>query len=168
MNRRTFLTRSLGGSLALLAAGSLAGCGFHLRGRGQASMRFDRLTLAAPNAPLTDAVRQALQGSGVDTVDDAPWRLTLGNEHLEETPLTANDTGSRDIELRLSVPFSVQRNRDDAYLLERQTIEVSSIYQTNAGDLLVRDDRRETAVEDLRHEAASRLLDRLQSLAPAP
>ncbi|MBZ9556476.1 MULTISPECIES: LPS assembly lipoprotein LptE [unclassified Modicisalibacter] len=167
MNRRTFLTRSLGGSLALLAAGSLAGCGFHLRGRDQVAMRLDRLTLAGPAAPLTDAVRQTLRRSGVDTVDDAPWRLNLDTERLVETPLTTNDAGSRDIELRLSVPFSVQRVQDDAYLLERQDLEVSSIYQTNASDLLVRGDRREAAIKDLRREAASRLLDRLQSLDPS-
>ncbi|MBZ9568745.1 LPS assembly lipoprotein LptE [Modicisalibacter tunisiensis] len=168
MKRRTFLNRALHTSMALVAAGALAGCGFQLRGQGRNLAGLDSLALDAPPGPLADAVRQALEGAGVAVHAQAPWRLNLGAEQLDEINLTANNAGSRTVELQLGVPFSVQRQRDDAYRLERQTLTVSTTYEAGTSDLLARDDRRERAVQSLRQEAARRLIDRLQSLADAP
>jgi len=168
MKRRTFLNRALRTSAALVAAGTLAGCGFQLRGQGRNLAGLDSLALDTPPGPLGNAVRQALEGAGVAVREQAPWRLNLGAEQLDEVELTTNNAGSRAIELQLGVPFSVQRQRDDAYRIERQTLTVSTTYQAGTSDLLARDDRRQQAVQSLRQEAARRLIDRLQSLADTP
>ncbi|SDM20221.1 Lipopolysaccharide-assembly [Modicisalibacter muralis] len=162
MKRRTFL-KSLGVIATGVAMGGLAGCGFHLRGQGE-PLGFDRLTLTAPIGELTDSVRRELANADVMLVDDAPLRVNLGPENIQEYTLTAGDTGTQEIELRLTAPFSVQRTRDGAYLLDQQRIEVVTTYLANDDDLLVLGDLREQALEDLRREAARQLLSRLRSL----
>ena len=163
MKRRTFLTKSLGVMVTGAAVASLAGCGFHLRGQSE-PLGFDRLTLVAPIGELADSVRRELTNADVALVDDAPLRVNLGPESIQEYTLTAGGSGSQEIELRLSAPFSVQRTRDDAYLINQQQIEVATTYLANDSNLLVLSDLREQALDDLRREAARQLLNRLRSL----
>lgn len=163
MKRRTFLTKSLGVMAAGAAMASLAGCGFHLRGRSE-PLGFDRLTLTAPIGELADSVRRELRNADVTLTDDAPLRVNLGSERIQEYELTAGGSGSQEIELNLTVPFSVQRASDNAYLLDQQRIEVVTTYLTNDDNLLVQGDLREQALDDLRREAARQLLSRLRSL----
>lgn len=159
MKRRTFIK-----SLGVMAAGaSLAGCGFHLRGQSE-PLGFDRLTLVAPIGELADSVRRELTNADVALVDEAPLRVNLGPENIQEYTLTAGGSGSQEIELRLSAPFSVQRTRDGAYLINQQQIEVVTTYLTNDDNLLVLSDLREQALDDLRREAARQLISRLRSL----
>ncbi|HET8790932.1 MAG TPA: LPS assembly lipoprotein LptE [Modicisalibacter sp.] len=165
MKRRTFLTKSLGMMATGVAMASLAGCGFHLRGQRE-PLSFDRLTLVAPIGELADYVRRELRNAEVALVGDAPLRVSLGPERIEEFVLTAGGSGSQEIELHLTAPFSVQRTRDGAYLLNQQWVEVTTTYLANDDNLLVRGDLREQALDDLRREAARQLLTRLRALEP--
>lgn len=164
MKRRTFLTKSLGMVLAGTAMASLAGCGFHLRGLDQPPLGFDTLTLSAPVGDLTDEVTRELDNAGVTLAEDAPLRVNLGQERVQDVDLTGGDSGSQEYELQLSTPFSVQRTSDNAYLIDQQRLEVVTTYQANYSDLLARGDLREQALDDLRRDAARQLLNRLRSL----
>lgn len=164
MKRRTFLTRSLGLASAGLVAATLPGCGFHLRGLDLPTLGIDRLALSAPIGELTDIVRRQLINDGVTLTEEAPLRVNLGHERIEEFILTGGDSGSQEIELRLRVPFSVQRTSDNAYLLDQQLIEVTTFYQVSDSNLLVRSDLRKRALDELRNDAARQLLYRLRAL----
>ncbi|WP_136066717.1 LPS-assembly lipoprotein LptE [Modicisalibacter radicis] len=165
MKRRTFLTRSL--SVALLGAGiaALPGCGFHLRDTGASQdVGIDSLALAATPSALGDSVGRALRDAGIELSDAAALRLNLGTERIQEIDLSAGGSGTREIELQLEVPFSVQRTGDDAYLLDQQRVAVATTFRANDNELLTQDDDRERALESLRRDAAQRLLDRLRNL----
>ncbi|WP_148255062.1 LPS-assembly lipoprotein LptE [Aidingimonas lacisalsi] len=161
MRRRTFLTHTL----ALMGAASLTGCGFQLRGLGSDVATIDSLALDAADSDLTSVVRSELESGGTRLDDAAPLRLNLGKESLRQSVLTFGSAGSREIELTLTAPFSVQRSADDAYLMNQEQIEVTTSYSVNDDNLLAQDDLRAEATERLRQEAARQLLDRLRPLA---
>lgn len=164
MKRRTFLTCLAGIGTALV----LSGCGFQLRGYGAPELSIDRLALSAadsgPRALLTQRVAQALESAGVTLDDSAPLRLNLGEASTTERELTFGDAGNQEREVTLTVPFSVQRTADGAYLLDQQQIESRGSFYTSSDQLLSRDSQREQLLDDLRDDAARRLIDRLRAL----
>ena len=97
--------------------------------------------------------------------DDAARVLNLGNETYSERRLGGLDSGPRELELTLEVPFSVQRRADGAYLLDQQRLAVSERLTVNDDELLSQDAEREAVRERLRDEAARQLLDRLRALS---
>lgn len=167
MNRRTFLTRTLALPVAVTLGAGLAGCGFQLRGMERQALGIDALTLAAPETPLTDSVRRELESAGTALAEEAPLRLNLGAERIEETSLRGGDMVNDEIELRLTAPFSVQRTSDSAYLLDQQRLEVVTTYLVNNDNPLVRDEQRDAALANLRQSATRQLLERLRALSPA-
>ena len=106
-----------------------------------------------------------LTRAGTQIDDQAELRLNLGRATINETNRGLAGAGSRDIDLTLTVPFSVQRQANDAYLLDQQTLNVSERISINDNDLLAQDDTRRAARERLREAAARQLLERLRPLA---
>lgn len=166
MKRRTFLIQSLALAFSGTLGASLTGCGFRLRGVQQQALGIDALVLAAPETALTVSVRRELAKAGVSLTADAPQRLNLGDEHIQKISLRGGDVINDEIELRLSAPFSVQRTRDGAYLLDQQRLEAATTYLVNNDDPLVRDEQYEAALADLRQNAARQLRERLRAFAP--
>ncbi|SDM67363.1 LPS-assembly lipoprotein [Franzmannia pantelleriensis] len=164
MQRRRFLHLSLAAGAGL----ALAGCGFHLRGLDTPVMSLDSIALVAADSDLTPAVQAALERAGTAIRDDAPLRLNLGDESFRESRRTFGSAASREIEMTLRAPFSVQRQRDNAYLLNQQQLEVSTNFSISDDNLLAQEDLREEARQELREEAARRLLDRLRALDSQP
>lgn len=169
MQRRRFLKQGLKvamGAAAVSVLGlGLSGCGFQLRGYGESIPALDALALAGANDDLTPVVRKALTRAGTQIDDQAALRLNLGRATINETNRGMAGAGSRDIDLTLTVPFSVQRQANDAYLLDQQTLNVSERISINDNDLLAQDDTRRAARERLRKAAARQLLERLRPLA---
>nr|WP_298415772.1 LPS assembly lipoprotein LptE [uncultured Halomonas sp.] len=164
MKRRTFLTRSLN-LLAMSMAGiALTGCGFQLRGLEQQALGFDTLDLNAPPTAFTDELKRRFAIEGVALTDDAPLRLNIGSPRTSEVALGGGDLNYEEVELNLTVPFSVQRSSDNAYMLDQQVIQVVTTYQTSDGNLLVRDDLRDQTVKTLQRDAIRQLLERLRTL----
>ncbi|TLF48591.1 hypothetical protein FEI13_12785 [Halomonas urmiana] len=161
MQRRHLLRLGLAAGATL----ALAGCGFRLRGYDQPLVGLDALALAGPETALRRLVTRRLEGAGTRVHDDAARVLTLGNEAFSERRLGGLDSGPRELELTLGVPFSVQRRADGAYLLDQQRLEVSERLTINDDELLAQDAERETVRERLRGEAARQLLDRLRALS---
>lgn len=160
MQRRTFLNLAVAGSASLV----LAGCGFRLRGLDTPLLAMDTIALVASDSDLTPVVRETLENAGTRVRQDAPLRLNLGSESFRESQRTFGTTGSREIEISLTAPFSVQRTSDNAYLLDQQRIEVSTNIQVSSDNLLAQDDMLAEARQRLRQEAADQLLDRLRPL----
>ena len=165
MQRRSFLTRMALCSILGVAALSLGGCGFHLRGLGDTTLTVDRLALDAADSPLTSVVRNALEQAGTQLDQDAALRLTLGSEDIQRRELGVGETGSREIEMTLRAPFAVQRREDAAYLIHQQQLEVTTTVNVQDSNLLARDDQIKEALKELRQRAAQQLLDRLRPLS---
>jgi LPS-assembly lipoprotein len=162
MQRRDLLrlTLAAGAGLALTA------CGYRLRGL-ESGRVIEELSLAGPESELSRRVADHLAGAGTRLHDDAPLILNLGAESFSERRLSVLDSGPREVELSLAVPFSVQRRRDGAYHLDQQRIEVDTRITVTDDELLVQEDIREEAREQLRREAARLLLARLRAIPQA-
>ncbi|PRY71895.1 LPS-assembly lipoprotein LptE [Halomonas ventosae] len=160
MQRRTLLQLGLatGASLAL------AGCGFRLRGLDQPVVAIDALALEGADSDLARQVARRLESAGTRTDEQAERVLNLGQESFRERRLSVLDSGPRDLEMTLEVPFSVQRRADGAYLLDQQRLEVSERLTVNDDELLAQDDLREATRERLRDQAVRQLMDRLRAL----
>ncbi|WP_110648422.1 LPS assembly lipoprotein LptE [Salinicola peritrichatus] len=150
--------------LIALALTALAGCGFQLRGLHQPELALSEISLSANVSPFSEEVRRTLESAGTDVVDDADLRLNLGDERLGESRLTRSDSGSRETEITLTAPFSVQRASDSAYLLNQQRLEVSTTVLLSTDDLYSVDQVRSEAIQRLRRDAANQLIDRLTAL----
>lgn len=160
MQRRRFLHLTLAASASL----ALAGCGFRLRGLDQPLLSLDSIRLTAVDSPLVPVVRETLENADTRIADDAPLRLNLGIETFHESQRTFGSAASREIEMTLTVPFSVQRQHDNAYLLDQQQLETSTNFSVSLDNLLAYDDLHEEARQQLRRDAATQLLDRLRAL----
>lgn len=149
---------------------ALAGCGFHLRGMGQGdALSIDQIALASaggPIDPLLRQVEQELKSAGVAIRDEAPWRLNLGESAFQERELTYGDAGVQERQVTLTVPWSLQRVSDGAYLTSQEELTLDGTYYTSSDQLLTRDDARQQLYIELRRQAARRLLYRLQAIAP--
>jgi LPS-assembly lipoprotein len=160
MQRRAFLHLTLIGGASLV----LAGCGFRLRGLDSPGSVIDEVTLTGPDNDLLRLTEERLEVAGTRVHDEASRVLNLGMEEYRERRLSVLATGPREIEAFLTLPFSVQRRHDGAYLLDQQRIEVSIRFTLSDDNLLSQDDLRHEARTQLQEEAVRRLLDRLGAL----
>jgi LPS-assembly lipoprotein len=162
MQRRTFLNMMMAGSGTLM----LAGCGFRLRDFETPVLAQESLALSGVDSELMRLAGERLDAAGTHVHDDAELVLNLGDETFRERRLGVLDSGTREHELDLSVPFSVQR-RDGAYLLDQQRLEASTRFMVNDDNPLSNEDLRDEAMQQLRQQAVQQLMDRLRSLAEA-
>ncbi|WP_373190416.1 LPS assembly lipoprotein LptE [Halomonas sp.] len=160
MYRRHFLRIGLvaGASLAL------AGCGFRLRGFDEPLEAIDALALEGAESELAQQVARRLKSSGTRVDEQAALVLNLGPEDFRERRLSVLDSGPRELEMSLEVPFSVQRRSDGAYLLDQQRLAVREQIMVNDDELLAQEELRQAARDRLRDAAVSQLMDRLRAL----
>ena len=162
MQRRTFLRAGVIAGAAL----ALAGCGFRLRGFDTPGLAIAELTLAGSNSEFYQLTEERLTRAGTQVHDHAALQLNLGQESFREHRLSVLESGPQEHELRLTVPYSVQRRSDNAYLLAEQHLEVSTRFTLSDANLLAQDELREEARRELREDALRRLLERLRTLSP--
>ncbi|MCM5703029.1 LPS assembly lipoprotein LptE [Larsenimonas salina] len=167
MKRRALLSTTL----ALAATLTLSACGFQLRGYQDTTLPFSTLTVNSSDGGGTrdlayQAVTRALKNADVTLDATAPLRLNLGKSSFDEHELTFGDAGSQERQVVFTLPYSVQRTRDGAYLEDQQSVETSGTYTTSEDRLLSRDSQRSDLEDDLRREAAQQLIERLQTLKP--
>lgn len=162
MQRRTFLHAGFIAGAAL----TLVGCGFRLRGFDTPGLAITELTLAGSNSEFYRLTEERLMRAGTQVHDRATLILNLGPENFREHRLSVLESGPQEHEMRLTVPYSVQRRSDNAYLLAEQRLEVSTRLTLSDTNLLAQDELREEARRELREEALRRLLERLRTLTP--
>lgn len=160
MNRRSFLATSMAASAAVL----LSACGFRLRGTGSMP-NLPPLTLEGDTqSDMARELATRLERQGDTGGGNAEWRVTLGSPRLDERRLGGEGRGTRDHELTLSSTVSVQRLGDNAYLLNGETLSVSTRIRVNDDDLLNRETLFSEAEQTLNRELAERIIERLSAL----
>jgi LPS-assembly lipoprotein len=160
MQRRTFLGLLLTGSASL----GLSGCGYRLRGLDTPGPAINELAISGSDSDFARMVQERLEAGDTHVHAQAALVLNLGDEEFRERPLGVQDTGPREMEMSLRVPFSVQRRSDGAYRLPQQSFEVVTRFTVSDDNLLAQEELREEAQQELRRDATRRLLDRLRSL----
>ncbi len=160
MQRRSFLGIMLVGGAGL----GLAGCGYRLRGLDTPGPAISELAIAGRDSDLAGMVRARLESSDTLVHAQAPLVLNLGAEAFRERPLGIQGAGPRELEMELRVPYSVQRRSDGAYRLPQRQLEVVTRFTVSDDNLLAQEELREETRQELRRDAARRLLDELRSL----
>jgi len=169
--------RHLYASLLLaLVVCATAGCGFHLRGQGQAtlppSLTQVRLVSpgADPNGALVTTLRQNLQAQpGVKLVDDAAAPVvSLLKEHVESQVLSVRTSTAKaaEYQLRYTVEFDV-RDGAGQPLLARQVLRLTRDYTFDPVNVLAKEHEERELLRELARDAASQILRRMGRIKPA-
>ncbi|WP_110641832.1 LPS assembly lipoprotein LptE [Salinicola sp. CPA57] len=158
------IRRTVVAGLVAVSLTALTGCGFQLRGLDQPTLGISELSLSANVSPFSEEVRRSLESAGTAVTEDADLRLNLGDEKISENRLTRSDSGSRETRITLTAPFSVQRVSDSAYLLNQQQLETSTTVLLSTDDIYSSEEVRKEAARQLRRDAATQLIDRLDAL----
>jgi len=116
-------------------------------------------------------MRRLLRGSGtkvVDEPDQAEAKLILRNETQERRVLSVGTTGKvREYELHYGLLFEV-RDKDGKLRLPQQAIDVKRDFSFDGTDVLGKEQEQQMLYDDLHHEAAAALLQRLQAISWSP
>lgn len=163
LQRRQLLGFSLTAAIAL----TLVGCGFQLRGLGDDALNLESLAIVGPGADslFAEQLTKRLETQGTRVDPNAPLRLNLGAEDSFVRRDGVLDSGSRDETLVLTIPYSIQRSADSAYLVSRENLEATDYYTIEDDNLLSRDDLREDAVDRARSSAVRQMFERLRALS---
>ena len=160
------------GITAFSSALVLSGCGFQLRGLSQETrLRIQHIDLAiaddTPQNALARDLRQRLISAGVQENSHAHYRLNVAAVSIAETNVGYSGSSDQERQVTLSVPYTLQRVNDGAYLTGQERIVTYGTYQTSDHQLLQRDDQRARVEGVITDEAASQLVERLRTLSDA-
>jgi LPS-assembly lipoprotein len=146
----------------------LAGCGFHLRGGGQASLGFAALrvvdaTVATQIAPV---LRQKLQARGVALAEDAGMELLIHAETYSRRVLSVDSQG-RAAEYGLSyvAQYSL-RDEQGRLWLSNQGAASNRDLRYDPTAVLASDSEEARLKREMINDAVTNILNRLQRAKP--
>lgn len=155
---------------ALLAAGALAGCGFHLR--GNADFAFKRLYLGMPrnSAMAADLTRAIRGGSDTEVVTDpkqADALLDVLEDSRAKTVLSITTTGVVR-EYRLTQRFTFRlRDRSGRELIAPSQMILTRDLTYNEANALAKDYEEAQLYRDMQRDIVQQLIRRLQAVKSA-
>jgi LPS-assembly lipoprotein len=152
--------------ILLLAALSLAGCGFQLR--GTADLPFKTIYMPPANQPgvALDLRRNIQAGSRTTVVDDpkgAEAVLEFTQESREKTILSLAANGRvREFELQYSVSFRVHDNKGGEFL-PSSTVLLKRAVTFNDTDILAKEREDEQIYRSMESDMVQQILRRLEA-----
>lgn len=153
--------------LALALVVLVSGCGWHLRGGGDASLAGGTpvaFEAKNPDSEFARLVRRKLEGSGAELVaaDKATGarRLSIIGERREKRELTVNTLGRvSEYELILHIDYLIAAPGVEGQV---QTLSASRPYTYDQTRVLAVADEEDFLVTDMRRDLADQLLRRLE------
>jgi len=161
MQRRTFLT-------ATLAAGVLAGCGFHLR--GELKLPFKRaFVVGNENTRLVAGLRRQLRINNVEVVDTRPQAdvvIAIRAVTREREILSLNASGkAREYRLFTILNYGVERPTGETLRLPSD-IRARREYTFDTNQLLAKSQEEDILYRDMEDDLLQQLMRRLATVAP--
>ncbi len=146
-------------------AGSLAGCGFHLR--GDVSYAFSTLYVNAPAAtPLAAELKRTLEGGGttiVDTATAAQVTLDLSGVADDKQVLSLSGGGRvREYPLTKRVTFALHDANGHDWLPAAEIV-IRRSYSFNESEVLAREAQEARLLTEMQTDAVQQIVRRLQS-----
>jgi LPS-assembly lipoprotein len=150
-------------TLVLLAALSLAGCGFQLR--GAAPLPFDTLYVPGAGGGIAlDLKRNIQAGTDAKVVDEAKQAdavLQFTREERQKVILSLTATGRvREFQLRYIVGFRVVDNKGNDYV-PQSTIELTRDITFNDADVLAKESEEQLLYRDMQNDMVQQIMRRL-------
>ncbi len=161
--------RVIRSSLILVAlAALLAGCGFHLRGQRAAAGVEDLGALhVRASAALVEALRSEVAGSGGRLVEDAgeaDVRIVVAGEAFSRRVLSVDPQSGKasEYQLRYRLSFAAS-GRDGRSIVASEPLELARDFVFDRGALIGKGREEGRLREELRREAARRILRRVSA-----
>jgi len=158
--------RRLRAVTVLLLTALVAGCGWHLRGAGSASLDGKSIAVVPDmgEGDLARSVRRELSRLGATPVKKGAGAyrlLTLVDEGVSRKTIATDNRGrATAYELTYRLTFSIADGEGQT-LLDRQTVTADGTYQAQPLDTLAEQSQRDRLTRDLREEAVTLMLSRL-------
>ena len=153
--------------LALLVMSLLSACGWHFRGAMNVELAIKQLSIVdnAGDGLLQQVLRQKLSQVGVVVLSSREGvpSLTLYQAQKTRKALTLVAGNVEEYELKYRVMFDVKQESGEV-VLPGQEIEISRVYSYDAGQVLAKEREQLRLYQEMRHEAVTALLYRLQSV----
>jgi len=150
---------------AMMLAGTLSACGFHLR--GEVSYAFTSLYVStAATAPLTVELKRALENGGVKLVgaaDAGEAILDVGNVSDDKTVLSLSSGGRvREYQLikRVTMALHDANGRD---WLPASEIVIRRAYTFNESEVLAREAQETRMLREMQTDVVQQIVRRLQA-----
>jgi LPS-assembly lipoprotein len=155
-------------TLVLLAALSLAGCGFQLR--GAAPLPFNTLYVPGAGGGIAlDLKRNIQAGTDAKVVDEAKQAdavLQFTREERQKVILSLTATGRvREFQLRYIVGFRVVDNKGNDYV-PQSTIELTRDITFNDADVLAKESEEQLLYRDMQNDMVQQIMRRLAAAKP--
>lgn len=150
-------------ALILLAAISLASCGFQLR--GAAPLPFNTLYVPGAGGGIAlDLKRNIQAGTDAKVVDEAKQAdavLQFTREERQKVILSLTATGRvREFQLRYIVGFRVVDNKGNDYV-PLSTIELTRDITFNDADVLAKESEEQLLYRDMQNDMVQQIMRRL-------
>jgi LPS-assembly lipoprotein len=156
--------------LPLLLALSLSGCGFQLRGTSPLPAVMERTYLQADtHNPLYFELENAIRAAGgqvVEQASEASATLSIHRADFSRRDRGLDTLGRvNEYEHRLMLVFSL-RDSQGRELAEHESLQLIREQRFNPNDVLASGEEQAILQQEMRRQAVSQLLRRLQALSP--
>ncbi len=158
--------RKLALFLILTTAVSLAGCGFHLRGKVELSPAMQRVYVEGPDPQLIDDLKSALDFSGATVVSsaEASSSAVLLDSRYERVVRTLNARGvATGYVLRYDARFRVVSPEGERRY-ESPVITLKRNFDFDATQVLQKEDEEDFLREDMRKQIVQRIMRQLSAI----
>ena len=150
---------------AMILAGTLSACGFHLR--GEVSYAFTSLYVsAAATAPLTGELKRALENGGVKLVgaaDAGEAILDVGNVSDDKTVLSLSSGGRvREYQLIKRVTMALHDTNGRDWLPASENV-IRRTYTFNESEVLAREAQETRMLREMQTDVVQQIVRRLQA-----
>jgi LPS-assembly lipoprotein len=151
--------------VALIVAGGIAGCGFHLR--GDVDYAFSTLYVNAPaSTPLAAELKRALEGSGTtlaETAAAAQAILDLSSIADDKQVLSLSGGGRvREYQLTKRATFALHDANGRDWLPAAEIV-IRRTYSFNESEVLAREAQETRLLTEMQTDAVQQIMRRLQA-----
>ena len=158
------MTRRL--AIFVLLLGSLAACGFQLRGPRPMPFKSIFLTMS-PYADLAVSIKRQLRANGgvevVDRADQAEVRLVVITDNKDKTILSLNSLGTvQEYQLRQRFAFRLV-GKDDKEIIPFNEIYVTRHMSVDDSLVLAKDAEESAPYRDMSNDVVAQLMRRLSA-----
>lgn len=159
--------------LLVLLVAALGGCGWHLRGQGDAPQYVDSLHIGGRpvDAELMRELRRDLEALGIavrDNANDAQYSLVvLDQKSRKRTATLSGRARISELELIEEVQFTVLA-QDGSEVIPPATVRDDRVFEYNEDDVLAADDEAQLLRREMRANLVRQIISYLQRIGPRP
>lgn len=155
--------------VAMMLLGSLAACGFALRGSVDLPGLEPLYVQNFENGtPIQREVLRVLVDNKIELANELAaggYNLLVGNENSSERALSVNaNARAGEYEISMSVQFQLRRGADA--VMDPQTPAISKVYLADPENAIAKNEEAEIIRTEMRRELGQLILRRLQALQP--